>query len=35
MALEIDGRVAFLCSGPAAYVTGEEIRVDGGIVRGW
>lgn len=25
--------VAFLCGGPASYVTGEQVRCDGGLVR--
>ncbi|MEX0592954.1 MAG: SDR family oxidoreductase [Nitriliruptoraceae bacterium] len=32
---EFGAVVTFLCSVPAAYVTGEQIRVDGGVVRGW
>ena len=28
---ELAGVAAFLCSGPASYVTGEAIRVDGGM----
>ncbi|MBY0335145.1 MAG: SDR family oxidoreductase [Acetobacteraceae bacterium] len=27
--------VAFLCSEQAAYITGDILRVDGGMVRGW
>jgi 3-oxoacyl-[acyl-carrier protein] reductase len=27
--------VAFLCGQPAAYVTGEIMRADGGMVRGF
>lgn len=30
---EIAATVAFLCSGPAAYITGQSIRVDGGLMR--
>lgn len=32
---EFGAVVAFLCSQLASYVTGEHVRVDGGIVRGW
>lgn len=32
---EFGAVVAFLCSVPAAYVTGVQIRVDGGVVSGW
>jgi len=28
---ELAAVAAFLCSGPASYVTGEAIRVDGGM----
>lgn len=31
---ELAAVAAFLCSGPASYVTGEAIRVDGGMTRG-
>jgi 3-oxoacyl-[acyl-carrier protein] reductase len=31
---EFGAVAAFLCSGPASYVTGEAIRVDGGMTRG-
>jgi 3-oxoacyl-[acyl-carrier protein] reductase len=30
---ELAAVAAFLCSGPASYVTGEAIRVDGGMTR--
>lgn len=30
---ELAAVAAFLCSGPASYVTGEAIRVDGGLTR--
>jgi 3-oxoacyl-[acyl-carrier protein] reductase len=30
---EIGAAVAFLCSQPAAYVTGVSLLVDGGIAR--
>jgi 3-oxoacyl-[acyl-carrier protein] reductase len=32
---EFGPMVAFLCGVPAAYLTGETIRVDGGMVRGY
>ena len=32
---EFGPMVAFLCGAPAAYLTGEIIRVDGGMVRGF
>ncbi|WP_156809134.1 SDR family oxidoreductase, partial [Arthrobacter sp. TB 23] len=32
---EFGAVVAFLASVPAAYVTGEQIRCDGGLVRGY
>lgn len=32
---EFGPMVAFLCGAPAAYLTGETIRVDGGMVRGF
>ncbi len=32
---EFGPMVAFLCGAPAAYLTGEVIRVDGGMVRGF
>jgi 3-oxoacyl-[acyl-carrier protein] reductase len=31
---ELAAVAAFLCSGPASYVTGEAVRVDGGMTRG-
>jgi 3-oxoacyl-[acyl-carrier protein] reductase len=31
---ELAAVAAFLCSGPASYVTGEAIRVDGGMTHG-
>ncbi len=31
---EIAATVAFLCSGGAGYITGQNIRVDGGLMRG-
>ncbi len=31
---EIAAAVAFLCSGPASYVTGTSLLVDGGLTRG-
>ena len=31
---EIAGTVAFLLSDAAAYITGQNIRVDGGLTRG-
>ena len=30
---EFAAAVAFLCSGPASYITGSMIRVDGGMIR--
>jgi 3-oxoacyl-[acyl-carrier protein] reductase len=30
---ELAAVAAFLCSGPASYVTGEAIRVDGGMTK--
>lgn len=32
---EFGAVAAFLCSGPASYVTGTAVRCDGGIVSGW
>ena len=31
---ELAAVAAFLCSGPASYVTGEAVRVDGGMTQG-
>lgn len=31
---ELAAVAAFLCSGPASYVTGEAVRVDGGLTQG-
>ena len=30
---ELAALVAFLCGRPAGYVNGEQVRVDGGLVR--
>lgn len=32
---EFGATAAFLCSQPASYVTGTQVRVDGGLVRGY
>jgi 3-oxoacyl-[acyl-carrier protein] reductase len=32
---EFAAMVAFLCGVPASYVTGEQLRVDGGLIRGF
>jgi 3-oxoacyl-[acyl-carrier protein] reductase len=32
---EIAAAAAFLVSGPASYVTGQALRVDGGLTRSW
>lgn len=34
-AAEIGGVIAFLASEGAAYITGQNIRVDGGLMRSW
>jgi 3-oxoacyl-[acyl-carrier protein] reductase len=31
---ELAAAVTFLCGEPASYITGEQLRVDGGLVRG-
>ena len=32
---EVAAAAVFLCSAPAAYVTGQSLLVDGGLTRSW
>jgi 3-oxoacyl-[acyl-carrier protein] reductase len=32
---EVAAAAVFLCSGPASYVTGQSVLVDGGLTRSW
>jgi 3-oxoacyl-[acyl-carrier protein] reductase len=32
---EFAAAVTFLCGEPASYITGSQLRVDGGMIRSW